>query len=140
MIAIDQKTLKKRRDRLRNPLTAPPAILRETVFAIPPSTLFAVTTSDNTPLKSPLVVPFPPPPIAPKSEKKSSEDRKEARTRRRVKVMPEGGSSSSDTNQSLLEKGVKAGLRGLDLLRSPSSEPTKPFALPSIYKSVEPKK
>ena len=135
MEALDALTLRKRRARLLNPITAPRAVLVETMFVPPQASL----VTPATPVKSPFVVPFAPKtPIAAKTDK-PVEERKEGRTRRRVKVMPEEGSSSAgETKQSLLEAGIKAGLRGLGLLRSPSSEKQK-FTLPEIYKAVEPK-
>ena len=130
MEALDALTLRKRRALLLNAQTAPRAVLVETMFVPPQASL----VTPPTPVKSPFA---PKTPVA-KSDK-PVEERKEGRTRRRVKVMPEEGSSSAgETKQSLLEAGIKAGLRGLDLLRSPSSETKQKFTLPEIYKA-EPK-
>lgn len=107
MLALDHKTLRKRRDRLHNPLRATPAILIETVFAphsdLPP-TPFALAPP------TPLIVPFKSPP---ESKKKTPEQRKESRSSRRVKPETEGS--------SLLEAALKQGKIGMDLLRSPKT-------------------
>ena len=124
MIALDQKTLQKRRDRLRNPLTATRANLRETVFAHHsglPTTPFALAPP------TPLIVPFASPP---ESKKKTPEQRKESRSSRRVKPETEGSSSS------LLEAALKQGKIGMDLLRSPKTPSSSDKRRGGLYESA----